>query len=483
MNEDKEPRPVPPVFSSEQAQNKAECAAIWYAYAAEAEQSGDDFGARMGYVNAWHEQPEELRYYEGVLGYFHRSELLGELLKTYQIGTQIHPHHEPTFINFPNLLNLYGHYEEAKNVSETWLSRNSRSLEAWGNLGNSFRGLGDFEQAKACFLKVLKVDPKHAIAGFNYSNILLAQGNFEEGWVYYNYRLNLTGYENLQKRNAARIWTGQSLKGKSIFVFAEQGIGDTLMFCRYLHPLVKKGAKVFFESQKSVAWILRNLLGNQVEVIERETLEEKLDLKTDYQIPLLSLPGLLDKGEPMAPASESSVKEIDSPRAKELISGLEGFKVGLCWQGNPRAAIDLGRSVSLAFFESLMSNSWADFVSLQGRDGLEDIEAFASEFNNFHYLIDLDVESGPFAETVSLIQGLDLVITTDTSIAHLAALLGKECWVILQKYPEWRWGLDGEESVWYSGVRLFRQKEIGEWESVIEELNQALKEDVPQQFD
>ena len=473
-------RPVPPEFDPEQEQNKAECAAIWYNYAREAEQEGDHDGAQMGFYNAWSEQPEEFGYFRALVSFLQRAGQINLLIKVYGIGIQLYPDQAEVFVNFSNLLNTYGFYERAKELMETWLTRDASCLPAWGNLGNALRGLGDYQAAGGCFEKILSVMPDHAIAGFNLSNILLAQQADERAWRLYENRLLLPGYERLRRRNAAPQWSGESLKGRSVLVYAEQGLGDTFMFSRYLSMLVELGADVYFEVQKPVAWLMEYLVGSGIRVISRPSLDLPSEEKTDYQIPLLSLAGIaFQRGWSSRLETYRLIPTSDrSNRAWELIQGLSGVKIGLCWQGNPRAAIDCGRSLPLETFGPLMDLE-IDYVSLQARDGLESIEACSQRWERFHYLPELDEATRAYEETVALIDGVDLVITSDTAVAHLAGKMGKECWVLLQKYPEWRWGLAGDTTHWYPKMRLFRQETPGNWGGVIQKVKIALVERFP----
>jgi Tfp pilus assembly protein PilF len=476
---DSEKQRVPPEFDPEQEQNKAECAAIWYTYAKEAEQDEDYPGAQMAYMNAWNEQPQEIGYFQALVSYFDRTEQIDEMIKIYEIGIQLYRNHAATLINFSNLLNTYGHYERAKEVIEIQLAQDALCVPGWGNLGNALRGLGDYDGARECFEKILKLQPDNVIAGFNLSNVLLSKGIFDQGWPLYESRLSLPGYHRLNRRNKAPVWKGESLDSSSILVYAEQGLGDTFMFSRYLRMLSEMGASLRFEVQKPISWLMEDLIGCEVMVVERKSLDELSDECTDYQIPLLSLAGIAHErgwggGEP---SSYLTPRTNLSSRASELLRGLKGVKVGLCWQGNPRAAIDYGRSIPLEMFKPLMRLGRIDFVSLQGKDGLEGIEACAQYRDNFHYLPDLDENTPAYAESVALINGVDLVVTSDMAIAHLAGAMGKKCWVLLQKYPEWRWGLTGETTSWYADMRLFRQEKAGEWATVIQQVKRRLTEE------
>lgn len=479
MNEPSE-RQVPPVFTSEQEQNKAECAAIWFTYATESEESNDYLGARIGFVSAWKEQPDEFRYFQAVVEFLNRMGQIEELIQVYELGIQLYKDHIPTWVNFSDLLATYGFYDRAKTIAELVLAKDSKCLPAWGNLGNALRGLGAYGDAQSCYEKVLSVELDNILATFNLACILLSVGEMKRGFALYESRLRLPGYSRLASRNHSSFWNGEALKGKRVLVYAEQGLGDTFMFVRFLPKLQELGAKVIFEVQSSVLPLMSRLEDEGIDLIGRKSLDDVCSVESDYQIPLLSL------AHHSCQFAWTRVKNCfylepprsDSIRAKELIASLEGYKVGLCWQGNPRAAIDCGRSLSLDTYDPLFDLESVDYVSLQGRDGLELVEQCFELKDNFYRLENLDQDTFAFGETIELIRGLDLVITTDTGIAHLAGAMGKETWVILQKFPEWRWGLTKSETDWYANTRLFRQSEVGNWDTVVAELKAQLKEDI-----
>ena len=475
-------RPLPPIFSSEQEQNKAECAAIWYRYASESEEHDDVLGARMGFMCAWKEQPQELRYFQSIVSFLDRNGFIDELFKVYEIGVQLFHDHVPTLVNYSSLLIQYGAFDEGRETAEMALMKDAHCLPAWGNLGNAFRGLGEFSKAVSCYGKILKDEPEHAIAGFNLGCVFLATGDYERGFYYYDHRLNLPGYERLSDRNGAPVWSEEYFDGASILVYAEQGLGDTIMFARYLNLLVELGAgKVYFEVQEPIRWIFESMQSEKIEVISRKSLDIPLDLETDFQLPLLSLPhiAILQRSTLETDVPYLEMPVCNAERAREKMGGISEngrFRIGVCWQGNPHASIDQGRSMELENLSPIFLKTGVDFVSLQGLDGTEQIAAVAAEFDNFHHLENLDKNTRAFEETLVLMQGVDLVITTDTALAHLAGAIGKNCWLLLQKYPEWRWGIEGEHGLWYPQMRIFRQQEIGDWHSVIEAVANCLDE-------
>jgi Tfp pilus assembly protein PilF len=476
-------RPLLPEFSEEQEQDRAECASIWFKYAKESERSGDQLGARIGFVSAWKEQPHDLRYFQTVVNFLERIGQVGELFKVYEIGSQLHYKHMPTLMNYSVLLSKYGHFQKAKEVAERGLLLASNSAAAWGNLGIALRGMGDWEQSILCFRKVLSVDPSNVLASYNLSHLLLANGMWSEGWERFEDRFKLPGYERLISRCNARKWHGQSVDSKKVLVYAEQGLGDTLMFSRYLPMLIEQGAKVSFELQAGLQWLMDRDVHLGATTIPRKSLDIEVKGSFDFQIPLMSLPRFAHRMDWMPspkPVDFGAVNRLNTVnRATELIESLEGYKIGLCWQGNPHASIDCGRSMPLHLMAPLMAFEGVDFVSLQARDGLEEVEAFAAAFENFHFLDHLDDGPRIFEETVSLIAGLDLVITTDTAIAHLCGSFGKRCWLLLQAVPEWRWGYEGTTTPWYPDMKLIRQGEPGNWESVIAETVSHLEQFLP----
>jgi hypothetical protein len=293
-------------------------------------------------------------------------------------------------------------------------------------------------------------------------------GAFRDGWPLYEARLRLDPNRPSQ-RSADTRWSGGSLEGRTLLVYAEQGLGDTLQFCRYILPLEAMGARVVFEVQP----VLKKLLGSlpmRGLLVGRGEPMPPFDLHS----PLGSLPlafrteiGSIPAGVPYLTVSPAAVS-----RWRERLAALPGLKVGLNWHGNPEAekrASLQARSFPLSAAAPLARLPKLSLVSLQKGAGAEQLGevGFGGEIAQ---LTD-PTFMGPEEiadETAAIMMGLDLVITADTAVAHLAGALGIPVWVVLQAVPDWRWLIERSDSPWYPTMRLFRQRTASDWPEVFE---------------
>ena len=339
---------------------------------------------------------------------------------------------------------------------------------AHNGLGLCLSQLGDHDAALREYETALILKPDYAHARFNRAMQLLRRGRYDVGWVEYEWRWasgQLTWPEIPRPK-----WDGAPLNGRSLLVHTEQGIGDVLMFLRFL-PRIKRrpGDRLVFACQKA----LHSLLTNLPFVDDWFPIDQPAAINFEVYTPMLSLPGLLGVGE----------RDIDHPvpyltpdpalaeKWRPRVAALPGTKVGICWQGSPTFTGDQLRSIPLAEFAPLATVPGVTLVSLQKGAGEEQIAANrdavpATVFD------DLDA-AAPFVDTAAVIQHLDLVITSDTAIAHLAGALGRPVWLALPLDCDWRWGNGRADSPWYPTMRLFRQTRFREWEGVFEEMAKA----------
>jgi hypothetical protein len=267
-------------------------------------------------------------------------------------------------------------------------------------------------------------------------------------------------------------WDGSALDGKTILVQAEQGAGDTFQFVRYAGIVKAKGGRVVLQCQPALAPLLASCPAVK-QVVARGVPLPGCDLTA----PLLSLPWLcrttLETIPSEVPYLAMDPARVDSWRAR--LAAYPGVKVGICWQGNPKFKRDRLRSVPLASFAPLAAVAGVCLVVLQRGTGLEQIAQQKGNVN----IVDLPGRSEDLAEswldTAALIQALDLVISVDTAVVHLAGALGAPVWVALPSMPDWRWLLDRDDSPWYPTVRLFRQRKPGDWPEVFQRIAAALQ--------
>jgi tetratricopeptide (TPR) repeat protein len=298
---------------------------------------------------------------------------------------------------------------------------------------------------------------------------LLTAGSYEEGWRLYERRVS-----RLSPRRFDRpAWTGEPLGGRTLLVYAEQGIGDTLQFARFLPHLKRHaGARILFECQYALAPLLSTIEGADA-VIERSVDLSQPDAEFDARVSLLSVPLMLGtRLETIPPPTlRMNVPEEAVARWRERMAGFEGLKVGLRWIGNPANPHNRLRSARLEDLAPLAGVEGVRFYSVQ-------TDAPAREADNPPAgmdIVDLSGELTSFQETAAVLANLDLLITIDTSVAHLAGAMGAPVWLLLPTAPEWRWLVDREDCPWYPGTRLFRQKTIGDWNGVARRAADALR--------
>ncbi|MFZ2452011.1 MAG: TIGR03032 family protein [Methylovulum miyakonense] len=341
-------------------------------------------------------------------------------------------------------------WQEGEEELSQLLALQPNHAEAHNSLGLCFAGQENWAKALHHYGQAITADQQYAVAHMNRAMILLKLGRMDEGWAEYEWRWQtpaFTPFACPQPR-----WQGEDIGGKILLVHTEQGAGDALQFARFLPLAAVRCKKLILVCTEA----LRPLLAN-CEGVAEARLPGNVALDSfDYLCPLLSLPHILGIGLHNLPAAVPYVHipaHITVPRL-----GGQGFKVGICWAGSHTHQNDRHRSCPLPNWLPLLSVSDTTFYSLQTPLPIED-----ADFLNTHNIINLEPELTDYARTAALIRQLDLVISVDTSIVHLAGALGKPAWLLLGQHSDWRWLLDREDSVWYPDVKLIRQTQAGDW--------------------
>ena len=300
----------------------------------------------------------------------------------------------------------------------------------------------------------------------------LTIGDFARGWQENEFRAGVfdRGQAGIERR--APRWTGEDVAGKTVLVMAEQGIGDSIQFARFLGVVHGRGATVKMLVQPAFAKLARSL-PVPVEWIDRASAAGAFD----YQIPLMSLPHVfgtaLDSLPGEVPYLFADREAVTSWRAR---IGSEGFRVGINWQGNPKYKNDRRRSVPLAFFAPLAAITGVRLISLQAVHGLDQLERLPAGMDVETLGETITANPDGMAEVAAVMESLDLVVTSDTAVAHLAGALGRPVWVALSDDPDWRWMADRADSPWYPTMRLFRQTVRDDWAGVFAEIAAAIRE-------
>lgn len=367
-------------------------------------------------------------------------------------------------------LGKLGRFAEAEACVTRALHLNPTSPLLHYELGNLYGAQNRTELALPAFARALELKPDHLDSRWNLALLSLRAGRLADGWPLYETRFAMDARRGHATRFQDHRWTGrESLHGKRILLWSERGLGDTLQFCRYA-PLVRDlGAEVTLEVQPR----LRALLQGQFPGVHLIGHGERVP-PFDYHCPLLSTPGALQTDLETVPAAVPylAVDPDTVARWSGRLPAGPALRVGIVWQGNPEAERNWahGRSWPLAALEPLSRSHGVCLISLQTGPGVEQLASvdFADRIISFGE--ELDAGSDAFLDTAAILQSLDLVISCDTSVAHLAGALGVPVWLGLHTTSEWRWLLDRADSPWYPTVRIFRQHATGDWGSVVADM-------------
>ncbi len=397
---------------------------------------------------------------------------LDEAASRFSKAIELKPDYAEAHSNFGLVLQEQGKLDEAVSCFSKAIELKPDYAEAHINLGAVLQEQGKFDEAMECYKLAISLKPDYAEAHMNRSFVLMLTGNLEEGWPEYEWRLHTK--DRIPRTFQQPRWDGTPLNGKSILVHAEQGIGDTIQFVRYL-PMVKaKGGHVIFECQKDLFRLLKNNAGFD-EIIEKASASKK-NSYFDVQVPLLSLPGIFGTTFKNIPSNVPYITVDPEPvkQWNERIENNDDLKIGIVWAGSPHHKNDRNRSCKLEDFAQLAEIPGLSFYSVQ--KGPASAEAFNPPGGM--KIINLEDSLIDFADTAALIANLDLVISVDTAVAHLAGAIGKPVWNLLPFAPEWRWLLNRDDSPWYPRMRLFRQTKPNNWIEVFEQVKKALLKEI-----
>ncbi|MGJ5044096.1 MULTISPECIES: tetratricopeptide repeat-containing glycosyltransferase family protein [unclassified Bradyrhizobium] len=359
--------------------------------------------------------------------------------------------------------------EDALDWFERALALQPGSRDALHDKASVLTKLRRFDEAFEIYRQLKGADPRDALADLGTAHLNLLLGNLDAGWSGREARWSLpSSYPRFRQP----MWLGQDgIAGQTIVIAADEGLGDTIQFVRYVPMVVALGARVILAVQKPLLPLLSNMPG----ISQCIPVSEAADLAgVDAHCPIMSLPFVFRTTLATIPAPASYLPAPDPDRIQlwqERLGTPEKLRVGLVWSGNPNHLDDHNRSIPLRTLSRLLGAD-AAFVSLQKEPKAED-KAVLQETSG---IVDLTGQLADFADTAALISCLDLVITVDTSVAHLAGALGCPTWTLLSYTPDYRWLLDRDDSVWYPRMRLFRQRERRDWGEVIDQVGDALHE-------
>lgn len=439
------------------------------------------------YLNLGNAQKELLRY--------------DAAIKSYDEAIALKPDYALAFSNKGVALQMAGCTEVAISCFERSITLNPSGFEAFYNLGNLYKDTGRFAAAiasygeaivrnKACidaylnrsavflelkqldaaiesFDQAIAVDPQCAKAHWNKALVLLLAGHLVNGWEAYEWRWRIGNYGGRKLRFNQPVWQDTiPVKGKTVLIHAEQGLGDTIQFCRYAKLLASRGALVVLEVQPPLVDLLQPLTGISKVLAAGSPLPA-----FDFQCPLLSMPRAFNTMLETIP-SETAYLHADLEKVRTWAAKLGERKtprIGLVWSGNKDLIDDHTRSIALSALLSHLPSEF-DYVSLQKELRESDAAVLSAGGTVRHFGADLI----DFTDTAALCELMDVVISVDTSVAHLSGALGKKTWVLLSHIPDWRWLLDRSDSPWYPSVSLYRQTVPAQWGPLLEQVGADL---------
>lgn len=380
-----------------------------------------------------------------------------DALESYDGALRLCPDDPSTLSNRAVTLQALDRLDEALANCDRALTLRADLIEAWINRASVLQELRRFDEALASYDRAIAIAPDNAAAQTNRALLLLLTGDFAKGWPAYKWRRQLPG--SVERGFAQPEWAGEDLTGQRLLLHAEQGFGDTIQFARYATMAAQRGADVVLEVQPSLAPLLGELCGVRVVAAGRDPLPA-----CDLHCPLLSLPHVFATSPSTIPRRVPYIAApADRIAAWAQRLPTDGMRIGLAWSGHPENVRDHERSIAFERLAPLINLPGTRFISLQ-----KDIRAAdEAPFRRCGSVIDLSGDLRDFADTAAVIAQLDLVITVDTAVAHLAGAMGKPLWLLLPRVPDFRWLLDQSTSPWYPTARLFRKGQVDTWEDVI----------------
>ena len=437
----------------------------WFGNLGTAKSGAGDFdGAIAAYQAALRINPAHVESHYNLAHVHRQASDLAAAESSYREAIRLSPSHAGALNNLATCLREQGRSAEAVQLLEQAVQTSPQFAEGYYNLGNALRDIDRTTDAIAALETARDLLPDSADIHASLGMTLLATGDFQQGLPLYEARQQASG--GGVPLECTPRWDGSSLDGKTIAVFAEQGLGDTLQFVRYVQQLKMRATVVYLVCQKPLVTILSACFQPIDGVFAFG--DDVPDF--DVAAPLLSLPLLCETTVDSIPSAVPYL-EAESALAEQWqkeLGRIDGFRIGIAWQGAPGHLSDVRRSIPLAQFEPIVAVESVNLIALQKGFGIEQIDEVP--FTVHRLPDDVDETYGAFMDTAAIMMNLDMVITSDTSIAHLAGAMGVPVWIALATGADWRWMVDREDSPWYPSATLYRQSELGDWDGVFQRM-------------
>ena len=402
--------------------------------------------------------------------FFHDQKIFQEAIKFYNQSLKLNSKNHLAPYNIGNIYLAENKFEESIVFYKKAIEINPSNFMAYNNIGIAYKRIGNFNEALKFYKQAIDKNMNYVDAHINYSTMLLTTGKLKEGLEEYEWRKKsktFSDYINYRSMSlTSKVWNGENLQDKKILVIAEQGIGDLIQFARYLYRLKNKYKTEIILKIKSNNFShffnpkdFKIISGNQ-------TIPEH-----DYHIFMVSLPRIFFKANDIFCKSVNFFQSDEKIKSKwkTRIGDIPGNKIGIHWS---TSSLMPERNLPLEYFINLSKDIDANFFVLQKDLNINEIKAI-SKIKKIFYFSDMDKSEKAFLDSIEMIRNLDLVITSDTAVAHLSATLNKKTWIALPFVADWRWFSDKKNTQWYSNVTLYRQQKIGDWKEIF----QVIKDD------
>lgn len=436
-------------------------------------QQGDATQAEKVYRSIVERDPKHVNgwCYLGIA--LHDLRRYDESVAAYERALTLQPNFPIALNNMGNSLRYLGRVAEADEAFQRALDLSPDYFNALRNRGTLHAWTGRIDLAFQYYHQAMQLNPNDAELHRNLGVIHLLQGNFKDGWREYDFRWQCR--EAIQHRYQQPKWTGQSLVGKTVLLYSEQGLGDTIHFVRFAKTLKEMGATTMVHMQPALLALLQGCEG--IDYLIPNSLQ--IEHPFDYHCSLLDTAGVLQIDDTNVPNTVPYLKvseSLSSYWGNTLANALPKAKlrVGMVWQGNADHQADMFRSIPLEKLTTLADLDGIQLVSLQRDKGVEQLKNWSGSKRIYCLPENIDQSSGAFMDTAAVIQHLDLIVTSDTSMAHLAGALARPTCVLLGFTPDWRWLQNRPDSPWYPTCRLFRQPAVGDWETVVSEVKKHI---------
>jgi tetratricopeptide (TPR) repeat protein len=406
--------------------------------------------------------------------HFNRGSFLSDLkdwkgaIESYQAAIALKPDFADAFCNLGLAKQEGGQVDAALESYSTALEINPAAATVFNNRGNLYRSKGQFDEALMDYRQAIALEPNFAEAHYNIGQLALLQGNFAAGWPGYEWRRQIEEALAANTRVLPQpAWFGDyPLEGKRIFLHAEQGLGDTIQFCRYVRLVASLGANVTLEVQPSLGNLLANIDGVSKLILFGDPIPP-----ADCQCSIMSLPGAFKTTLDTIPCQVPYLRAdpLKVAHWHRILGPRKRLRIGLAWSGNPSNRNDHNRSVDLARWIDHLPDE-CEYICLQKeiRDADRRILSSSTKFTN------IESHNQNFTDTAALVETLDLVISVCTSLAHLSGAMGQKTWILLPFLPDWRWLMNRRDTPWYPTATLYRQPVAGDWDSVMEEVSRDI---------